>query len=178
MTSVRTKNTFSLCARVSDFVSAGLGSGSVRVAPGTFGSIAATLVWCVVHAAVLPSSTFSHGVVLALTVLFGTLAIRESLRSLSEEDPGWIVIDEWAGMFTALVASNPRCFSQVFVAFAAFRLFDVSKIGPVRSAERLPGAYGVMLDDLVAGVLAWMVVQALVPIARGYGLPWGGPGLW
>jgi phosphatidylglycerophosphatase A len=81
-------------------------------------------------------------------------------------------------MFTALVAANPWSLSQVVVAFVAFRMFDISKIGPVRSAERLPGAYGVMMDDLVAGVLAWVVVQGLVPIARAYGLPWGGPGLW
>jgi phosphatidylglycerophosphatase A len=108
----------------------------------------------------------------------GTIAIGKSLRQLSEQDPGWIVIDEWAGMFVALVAANPSSWSQVLSALVVFRVFDISKLGPVKTAERVPGSLGVMLDDLVAGALAWIVVQALTPLARGYGLQWGGPGLW
>jgi phosphatidylglycerophosphatase A len=156
----------------------GFGSGSFKVAPGTFGSLAAVGVWCVVQATAIPTSTFAHIAFVAVVVVAGTIAIRESLRQLSEEDPGWIVIDEWAGMFVALMGSNPMSLSQVLFAFLAFRFFDISKLGPVRAAERLPGAWGVMLDDLVAGAFAWVVVQAFTPLARDYGLLWGGPGLW
>jgi phosphatidylglycerophosphatase A len=156
----------------------GFGSGSVGLAPGTVGSVAAALAWCVLHTQLLASTISVHLLSVAVVTVLGILAIRESLRHLSEQDPGWIVIDEWAGMFLALVGANPACFSQVLVAFAVFRIFDVSKVGPVRTAERLPGALGVMLDDLVAGALTWVAVQTLVPVAHIVGLPWSGPGLW
>jgi len=156
----------------------GFGSGGVGSAPGTVGSAAAALVWCIVHALLFTSTVSVQLLSVVVVAVVGTLAIRESLRHLSEQDPGWIVIDEWAGMFLTLVGANPACFSQVLVAFAVFRIFDISKVGPIRTAERLPGAAGVMLDDLVAGALAWVVVQGLIPFAHGLGLPWGGPGLW
>lgn len=172
------KNTSSLGKRVADFISIGFGSGATGVAPGTFGSLGAGLLWCALQVSILPNSTVTHVGLLAVVVVVGTLAIGRSLRQLSEQDPGWIVIDEWAGMYVALLGANPSSWSQMLCAFVAFRVFDISKLGPVRSAERLPGSVGVMMDDLVAGALAWMVVQAVTPLARSYGLMWGGPGLW
>jgi phosphatidylglycerophosphatase A len=178
MTILATNKPSMLGKRVADFISIGFGSGATGVAPGTFGSLGAGLLWCALQVSVLPSSAVTHVVLLAVVVVVGTLAIGRSLRQLSDRDPGWIVIDEWAGMYAALLGANPSSWSQVLCAFIAFRVFDISKLGPVRQAERLPGSLGVMMDDLVAGALAWVVVQALTPLARSYGLMWGGPGLW
>ena len=83
------------------------------------------------------------------------------------DSPQWIVIDEWAGLFIALVGLQPSQWLLVLVAWISFRFFDVSKIGPVGVAERLPGAIGIMGDDVVAGVLAGAVVwiaRAIVPV--------------
>lgn len=178
MTTAEEKNAPTITSRVANVISIGFGSGATGAAPGTFGTLGAALTWCALQINLLSSSVLTHVELLVVVVVVGTIAVAASLRQLSEQDPGWIVIDEWAGMCVALVGANPSSITQVLFAFVVFRAFDISKLGPVRTAERLPGAYGVMLDDLVAGALAWVVVQAATPMARGYGLSWGGPGLW
>ena len=104
-------------------------------------------------------------------ILFGTLAIRLSLGasslkdpSCSPKDPQWIVIDEWAGLFVALVGTDSRAVWQILLAVILFRIFDISKVGPIRAAERLPGAVGIMADDVVAGIfsLLGMIVARYV----------------
>jgi phosphatidylglycerophosphatase A len=94
-------------------------------------------------------------------ILLGTLAIIYSLDgfscdSRSAKDPQWIVIDEWAGLFVALIGVDARNLWQVLLAVILFRVFDISKVGPIRSAERLPGAVGIMADDVVAGGFAFV----------------------
>jgi phosphatidylglycerophosphatase A len=66
------------------------------------------------------------------------------------------VIDEWAGLFVALCGVDLFSFGQVVIALVGFRLFDIVKPGPVAWAERLPGAIGVMADDIVAGGLVFL----------------------
>jgi phosphatidylglycerophosphatase A len=100
------------------------------------------------------SSLEAQTVLAVLTILLGTLAIRLSLDSTSAKDPQWIVIDEWAGLYVALIGADFRVLWHVLLAFILFRIFDISKVGPIRTAERLPGAVGIMADDVVAGVFA------------------------
>jgi phosphatidylglycerophosphatase A len=88
----------------------------------------------------------------------GALASRAQKTHL---DPKEIVIDEWAGIFTALAFAPPPTFTSTFVIFGLFRFFDASKIGPVGLSERLPGALGVMADDIVAGALAGIAFQLI-----------------
>jgi phosphatidylglycerophosphatase A len=111
------------------------------------------------------SSLETQSVCAVLTIIVGTLAIRLSLNGESAKDPQWIVIDEWAGLFVALIGVDARIFSQVVLAFVLFRIFDISKLGPIRAAERLPGAVGIMADDIVAGMcalLGMIVVRYIV----------------
>jgi phosphatidylglycerophosphatase A len=104
------------------------------------------------------SSTISHLVCAAITIVVGTAAIRLSLRSEGSsegsKDPQWIVIDEWAGLFVALIGTEASRLWHVLLAILLFRIFDISKVGPIRRAEALPGAFGVMADDVVAGSFA------------------------
>ena len=130
------------------------GSGLAPVAPGTAGSLAAllpglALLW-------VGPAALAVGVVVAAAV--GLWAIRAAGAS---DDPGWVVIDEVAGQWIALLGLAHPSLLGALAAFAAFRLFDVAKPGPVGWAERLPGAVGVMADDVLAGVLAAMVVGAI-----------------
>ncbi len=76
-------------------------------------------------------------------------------------DPSIVVIDEVVGMWIALVAL-PREIVPVILAFLFFRLFDIIKPAPARQLERLPGGWGIMLDDVVAGIYANLAVHALV----------------
>ena len=124
-------------------------------APGTFGSLPA-----------LPFALLAPAPLLALAVVvaaFGYAATQALLRHGAAEDPGWIVVDETVGMLVTLAALGgaPTLFG-VLLGFVLFRFFDILKPWPVSWADRQPGAFGVMLDDVVAGVLAC----ALLALAR------------
>lgn len=99
------------------------------------------------------------------------------MRGSADKDPSWIVIDEVAGQFVALLpvslgaaaAGAPvlALWPGWLAAFLAFRLFDIWKPGPVGWADRQGGALGVMLDDLIAGALAAIAVAAGAGLAHG-----------
>lgn len=75
-------------------------------------------------------------------------------------DPGCVVIDEWLGMFVALWGTQSFETQRILAAFVIFRLFDIIKPGPVRWAEKLPREWGIMADDLLAGLFALGVCSA------------------
>jgi phosphatidylglycerophosphatase A len=85
----------------------------------------------------------------AVGIPAATIVARESGR----EDPGFVVVDEVAGQWIALIGVRAD-WEHALVALALFRLFDIWKPWPVRLLERLPGGWGIMLDDVAAGVLA------------------------
>jgi phosphatidylglycerophosphatase A len=142
----------------------GLGAGFAPFAPGTFGAALAIPIF------VLLSHSFA-GLTLAWGALMaaGTWAAGEAERAFGRSDDGRIVIDEVVGQLLALApllalpAASRTKVSAVVTAFVAFRLLDIAKPGPVRWAERrFEGGWGVMLDDVVAGALAAIVVAALI----------------
>ena len=90
-------------------------------------------------------------------VAAGTWAAHRAERLLGTKDPGAIVIDEIAGM-TLSVAPFPLTPAVLLVGFVLFRLFDVTKPFPARGSQRVTGGIGVMLDDLIAGLYALIVI--------------------
>lgn len=136
------------------------GVGFLKPAPGTWGS-----------AAVLPLVLGGPLVCLAAAAVLTALGLW-AISQLQEkdDDPPWVVVDEGAGQLIALAAiANDTTLLQVVMAFGLFRGLDVAKPGPVGWADRQPGAWGVMLDDLVAGLLAALGLLAL----GAAGVPWG-----
>lgn len=123
------------------------GIGRLRPAPGTWGSLV-----------VLPAALLGPVACLVLAVVVaiaGFVAVRAVLAEGGEQDPGWIVVDEAAGMLLALAAAPAQWgWIGVVAAFALFRAFDITKPWPVSWADGLHGATGVMLDDVVAGAMA------------------------
>ena len=102
-----------------------------------------------------------------LVVLFflGAVAATRAETLLGRKDPGEVVIDELVGVWLVLLPFPHPCFFMVLAAFVLFRIFDIAKPWPVKASENwLPAGYGVMIDDVVAGlwallclsVLAWM----------------------
>jgi phosphatidylglycerophosphatase A len=139
---------------LANWISSGCGSGYALIAPGTFGSVAALIFWWLLFGVNALSATSSTLALAAATSCVGTVAVAYSMRFTPDiSDPQWIVIDEWAGLFIALVGLTPSNWMAVLVAFILFRVLDATKLGPVAWAEQLPGAYGVMADDIVAGIL-------------------------
>jgi phosphatidylglycerophosphatase A len=136
---------------ITSFISSGFGSGYAPKAPGTLGSIAAVGAWLVASWVGLLVSPLSHLIAAGVVILVGTWTTKVSLEAQGGEDPQWIVIDEWAGIFIALIGTSSSNLLHVVGAFLLFRLFDILKPGPVGKAEDLPGAFGIMGDDVVAG---------------------------
>jgi phosphatidylglycerophosphatase A len=129
--------------------------GFVPVAPGPAGSVAGLLLFWAIRST---RSTWFEVVVLLVVTVAGVAAASAAESMYQRRDPGLVVIDEVAGMLVTLVAV-PVGFSGALVGFFAFRLFDIVKPFPARQAERLPGGWGVMVDDLVAGVYAQGVLR-------------------
>ena len=123
--------------------------GRLRPAPGSWGSLAAVLI---AAALVQPGGWALEAATLVICVL-GVRAADIYDRETGSKDASDIVIDEVAGQWIALLVV-PLDWRWWLAAFVAFRLFDILKPGPVRLAENLPGGYGVMADDIVAGTLA------------------------
>jgi phosphatidylglycerophosphatase A len=132
------------------------------VAPGTAASaVTALALW------VLPFSTLGLALTLLAVIVAGTWAADRAERLIGEKDPGVIVIDEVAGMMLSVLIL-PRTFSVLGLAFLLFRIFDVIKPFPARTSQGLPGGIGVMIDDLIAGLYALVL---LVPLRAGLGWP-------
>jgi phosphatidylglycerophosphatase A len=147
-------------------IATGGGLGYLPVAPGTFGT-AGGLLFLLLFYPFREASWFHFGGLLGVLLVVG-LAVGIPLghwaeRYFGRKDPGAVVFDEWLGFWLALVRLGREfpSFLELGVAFAAFRLFDVTKPPPTRRVEKLPGGWGIMLDDLVAGVYAALLVSVL-----------------
>jgi phosphatidylglycerophosphatase A len=148
-------------SRVSRAVATVLGIGYVPFAPGTFGSAAGLAVFAAVRAAGGP---VVEAVTIVLVFLVGAWAATAAETHFGHIDPGPVVIDEVLGMLVTL-AFLPVSVTGALVGFVLFRVFDVIKPPPCNSLEALPGGWGVMSDDLMAGVYACVCVRLLAWLA-------------
>ena len=144
---------------VATFFGAGLG----KPGPGTWGSIAAVLLWAAFAWTLHPSQQIlllaligAVTLAVALGVPGASIAARES----ASHDPGFVVIDEVAGQWIALLGS-PADWKHALIALLLFRVFDITKPFPVRRLERLPEGWGIVCDDLGAGLYALGVATLL-----------------
>jgi len=143
------------------FIAAGLGSGWVPVAPGTFGSLAALVAaWFMIHAWGTLSLWFGWFFLLPVAC-WSTYVV---LYGEQESDPAWIVVDEWLGQWLTLMIAmlvlpvNPLVF---VLAFAGFRFFDILKPGPIKMIEHAgPAWWSIHADDILAGIFAGLVLLA------------------
>ena len=143
--------------KVSEIISTVFYIGRLPYAPGTWCSFTAFLAWFVLR-------SYIEGVFIlyASLVLFfiGVAVSTIHAESLNEEDPSEIVIDEWVGQWIALWMI-PHSFIWGFVSFSFFRIFDIFKPGPIQLMDDIKSGTGIMMDDVVAGILALLVTQSL-----------------
>ena len=147
----------------------GLGSGLSPFSPGTCGSIASLIVWgivvqCMPDSLVLPFTLLGAGIFTVVGIIASSayIEIHKSVPGKDGKiDPQCIVIDEWAGMWITLLGTAHDNWHSALLALALFRIFDISKPWLVRRAEYLPGGYGIMMDDVVAGIFA-LIARILV----------------
>ncbi|HLI63440.1 MAG TPA: phosphatidylglycerophosphatase A [Terriglobales bacterium] len=138
------------------------GAGRLRPGPGTWGSLAAALLWWLL-ASHLPSATRLPVilVLIAIVVAIGIPAATLEERGCGKKDPSHVVIDEVAGQLVTLIAC-PIVWQALLAGFILFRVFDIVKLPPVRSLEKLPEGVGIVVDDLGAGVYGLIVLQLVL----------------
>jgi len=139
------------------FLAFGLGSGAVPKAPGTFGTLAAIPIWLLFADLSLP---YYLGLLVASFVLGIWLCGRTS-SDMGVHDHGGIVWDEFVGLWITFIAL-PAGWGWILLGFLLFRLFDILKPWPIGWADRrVSGGLGIMLDDVLAGVMALACLQGL-----------------
>ena len=131
--------------------------GYLPLAPGTWGSLAALAFWYLILPTI-SSITFIVAIVIIFVLGIYTSSITE--RLLGKIDPSIIVIDEWVGQWIALMFL-PKSFVWGIVSFALFRLFDIWKPYPIHRLNNIKGGFGIMIDDVLAGIYALIGVQLL-----------------
>jgi phosphatidylglycerophosphatase A len=134
------------------FIASGFGAGYAPVAPGTAGSLVALLL----GALLMLASPVALPVAALAATIGGVWAIR---AARVDGDPGWVVIDEVAGQWIAMLPLPRPAWPGLLAAFLLFRLFDITKPGPVGWADRRHGAVGVMADDVIAGAIAAVILS-------------------
>ncbi len=140
------------------------GAGFMRPGPGTYGSIAAVLLWFGAIHALHPSplaQTLGTLVAAVAVTLIGIPAATIVARESGREDPGHVVIDEVAGQLVALIAI-PADWKHAAISLVLFRVFDILKPPPIRQLERLPAGTGIMLDDVAAGLFALAIAHVIL----------------
>ncbi len=151
--------------RIPLLVASGLYVGLIPGAPGTYASVATTLAFFFIHRISGRIAPELHVSVLCGISLVGVLASAAVARRAGDEDPGIVVIDEIAGQLLTFLFVPVDTYT-LLGGTALFRLFDIFKPYPIRKLERLPHGAGIMADDLLAGVYANLVLQAVVRLLR------------
>ena len=132
--------------------------GYAPIAPGTFGSLVGLVIYYAVRRQ--QSTTFELGAI-GVVVLIGLWSATEAEHHFGGIDPGPVVIDEVIGMLITL-ALHPVNVLGAIIGFFIFRLLDIVKPWPARRLELLPGGFGVVLDDMMAGLYSNLLVWLLV----------------
>lgn len=139
------------------FLAFGLGSGAAPVAPGTSGTLAAMLLYWLAP----PLPPLVYGAILVVTTMIGIWLCGRTSKDLGVHDHGGIVWDEFVGYWITMFMA-PAGVVWMFVGFALFRVLDIAKPWPIRWAdEKVEGGLGIMLDDVIAGILACLCLQSI-----------------
>lgn len=134
-------------------------AGLMPKMPGTWGTALACVLAPFLY---LPLDFAWRFIVLACLFVLGGIAADRAEKVLQTKDPGEVVIDELVGVWLAMLPFAKSGFLFILSAFLFFRLFDILKPWPVNASENwLPGGFGVMIDDVLAGLYAMICIAIL-----------------
>jgi len=132
--------------------------GKLPFAPGSWGSLGALLLWLL-----LPITFSVHLSVIIILFVLGVYSSSKMAKYLDEHDPSEVVIDEVVGMGISLFML-PHNFLLYLLSFILFRVFDILKPSFIYRIQNLSGGWGVMLDDVLAGLLTFTIVKGITII--------------
>ena len=140
------------------FLAVGLGSGLSPIMPGTMGSLMAIPLWLLFYGL----TPMLYWVFILVTFIFGCFVCQKTSDDTHTHDSGHIVWDEFVGMWITLFFIPQISILWVTIAFVAFRIFDMAKPWPIRWFDkRVPGGFGIMVDDVIAAIFSSLSVYLL-----------------
>ncbi|MBI1883716.1 MAG: phosphatidylglycerophosphatase A [Chlamydiae bacterium] len=128
--------------------------------PGTVGTLGAVLLYLFLSL-VLKINFFWYGLVLIFLTWGSVWVCTQAAQYLNNKDPSCVVLDEGVGFLTSLFLL-PFSWTLLILAFFFNRLFDIWKPFPIRRLEKLPGGWGIVLDDVMAGLYAHLVLRVFL----------------
>ena len=132
--------------------------GKLPFAPGSWGSLGALILWIFI-----PSSYPLHMIVIIILFIVGVISSKKMALEMDDDDPSEVVIDEAVGMGISLFML-PHNLTIYSLAFVLFRSFDIFKPSFIYHVQSLPGGWGIMLDDVLAGILTLLICHGLLTI--------------
>ena len=132
--------------------------GKLPFAPGSWGSLGALLLWLL-----LPVAFSIHLSVIVILFVLGVYSSNKMAKYLDDDDPSEVVIDEVVGMGISLFML-PHSFGLYLLAFILFRIFDIVKPWFIYRIQNLSGGWGIMLDDVLAGLFTFALVNGIAII--------------
>ena len=131
------------------------GVGYIPLAPGTFGSVFAILVW---YLFITYLNIYLFYVMLSVIIFTSFKLTQKYLDKEKKEDPSEVIIDEFIGQSLPLFLLLQYNIYEVLLAFCSFRIFDIFKIYPANKAEMIHGPVGIILDDVIAGIYTLIIL--------------------
>ena len=132
------------------------GIGFIPLAPGTLGSLFAIFIWYVF----IDLFSIFYFIILFLFVLSVSFYFTDIyLDNYKKKDPSEVIVDEFLGQSIPLLFIVNFNIYEVLIAFVTFRFFDIYKVYPINKMEDLKGSYGVILDDIVAGIYSLIILM-------------------
>ena len=139
-------------------IGSGFYTGYVPIASGTFGSLVAIVIY------IIPGFERLEIIIPAIIILFFYgLFVSSKFEKVYGKDPSQCTVDEVVGTWIALIAL-PKSFLIVFTTFLIWRVLDIIKPFPARTSEKLPGGFGIMIDDVISGFYTLVIVHLFVYI--------------
>ena len=132
--------------------------GKLPIAPGSWASLGALLIWIF-----LPLSYTLQIILIILLFIIGIISSNKMIIEMNDHDPSEVVIDEATGMGITLFML-PHSITIYSMAFILFRIFDIFKPSFIYRVQNLPGGWGIMLDDVFAGIFCWLICRGLLTI--------------
>ena len=132
--------------------------GKLPIAPGSWASLGALLIWIF-----LPLSYTLQTILIILLFIIGIISSNKMIIEMNDHDPSEVVIDEVVGMCIALFMI-PYNLGIYILAFFIFRIFDIFKPSFIYRIQSLPNGWGIMLDDVFAGICTWIICQGAFSI--------------
>lgn len=153
-----------VCQNPSYFIAFGFGSGLSPIAPGTFGTLAAIPFYLLLS----HSSWLLYSLITIAAFALGVMVSDSVSKDMGEHDYKGIVWDEFVGYFLTMFMA-PKGGGWVIIGFILFRFFDIWKPQPIRWVDqRVHGGMGIMLDDVIAAIPAWIILQSLAYMMKGH----------